>query len=274
MEIVEQILRLQTGLLVSVRSADEALAALAGGADVIDVKEPNRGPLGAANHETIADVVRAVHGRVPVTAAAGELVELIPALPAKSLRPLPSGVAFVKIGLSHCRAARDWQTQWRAAFQALRNDANPSHALPVAVVYADWDAAEAPRPESIHSAALDIGCRVILVDTWEKTSGGLLDYWPAEKLKLFVKCVRASGSAVVLAGSLSGVNLLTAAELRPHLVAVRGAACNAGRCATVSQARVADLRQTLDHLAHARDWHEMSSSAVPIHSPLRHRKFS
>ena len=37
------------GLLVSVRSADEAIAALAGGADVIDVKEPNRGALGAAD---------------------------------------------------------------------------------------------------------------------------------------------------------------------------------------------------------------------------------
>ena len=34
------------GLLVSVRSAAEAATALAGGADLIDVKEPSRGPLG------------------------------------------------------------------------------------------------------------------------------------------------------------------------------------------------------------------------------------
>ena len=35
--------------LVSVRSPEEALAALEGGADLIDVKEPSRGPLGAAD---------------------------------------------------------------------------------------------------------------------------------------------------------------------------------------------------------------------------------
>ena len=33
-------------LLVSVRSAEEVSAALAGGADIIDAKEPERGSLG------------------------------------------------------------------------------------------------------------------------------------------------------------------------------------------------------------------------------------
>jgi uncharacterized protein (UPF0264 family) len=42
-----------TGLLVSVRDAAEAADALAGGADLIDVKEPNAGSLGAAGHPTL-----------------------------------------------------------------------------------------------------------------------------------------------------------------------------------------------------------------------------
>ena len=54
------------GLLVSVRSAAEAITALEAGADVIDVKEPSRGALGAADCETIAAVVRAVAGRAPL----------------------------------------------------------------------------------------------------------------------------------------------------------------------------------------------------------------
>ena len=37
-------------LLVSVRSADEVGAALAGGAEIVDVKEPSRGALGAGGH--------------------------------------------------------------------------------------------------------------------------------------------------------------------------------------------------------------------------------
>ena len=62
-----------TALLVSVRSAAEAEAALAGGAALIDVKEPARGALGRADDAVIADVVRAVAGRAPVSAALGEL---------------------------------------------------------------------------------------------------------------------------------------------------------------------------------------------------------
>ena len=45
-------------LLVSVRDAVEAEAALAGGAHLIDVKEPARGALGRADDATIAAVVR------------------------------------------------------------------------------------------------------------------------------------------------------------------------------------------------------------------------
>ena len=61
-----------TRLLVSVRSAAEAEAALAGGAALIDVKEPDRGALGRADDAVIADVVRAVAGRAPVSAAASQ----------------------------------------------------------------------------------------------------------------------------------------------------------------------------------------------------------
>ena len=50
-------------LLVSVRDATEAAAALHGGAGLIDVKEPARGPLGRADAATIAAVVQTVAGR-------------------------------------------------------------------------------------------------------------------------------------------------------------------------------------------------------------------
>src|SRR5262249_26387315 len=71
------------GLLVRVRSGTEGEAARHGGADLIDVKEPRRGPLGRAEREVIADVVRCVAGQRPVSAALGELAEL------GDLAPLP-----------------------------------------------------------------------------------------------------------------------------------------------------------------------------------------
>ena len=59
-------------LLISVRSAEEATVALAGGADLIDVKEPSNGPLGVAHHEVLAAVLAVVNEAVPVSAALGE----------------------------------------------------------------------------------------------------------------------------------------------------------------------------------------------------------
>ena len=53
-----------TKLLVSVRSAAEALTALEGGAALIDVKEPAHGSLGRADLQVIGEVVRAVGRRL------------------------------------------------------------------------------------------------------------------------------------------------------------------------------------------------------------------
>jgi uncharacterized protein (UPF0264 family) len=272
---VEQILRRnQPGLLVSVRSADEALAAIAGGADVIDVKEPLRGPLGAADRQTIAEVVRAVDGRAPVTAAAGELEDLLPSLAAKSLQSMPLGVSLVKIGLAQCETLNDWRRLWRRAIAALQHRNGGPHALPVAVIYADWKAAATPRPELIHMAALAFSSRVVLIDTWNKSAGNLFDHWPREELNFFVNRVRRSGLAVVLAGSLTRTNLLAATELRPHLVAVRGAACDNGRNGAVSQRRVEDLRQLLNSVPATNNWHAAASGYLPECVPVRHKEFS
>ena len=51
-----------TKLLVSVRDAAEARLAVEAGVDLIDVKEPSAGPLGAAAAETLAEIAAAVAG--------------------------------------------------------------------------------------------------------------------------------------------------------------------------------------------------------------------
>src|SRR3954468_1178551 len=82
-----------TGLLVSVRSPAEAEDALRGGAALIDVKEPACGSLGRASDQTIAEVLRQVAGRRPVSAACGELKDNLPLFPAPGLRYVKWGLA-------------------------------------------------------------------------------------------------------------------------------------------------------------------------------------
>jgi len=222
-----------TGLLVSVRNASEAMAALAGGADVIDVKEPNAGPLGAASLDAIAGVVQAVAGAVPVTAATGELGEGFAA------ESLPTGVAIAKLGLAGS-ADRPWRRQserWAASL--------PVSTSAVLVAYADWQTAEAPAPEEVLSHAVEIGCRGMVFDTWSKAGGCSLDLLDAEILKALIRQAVARGMLTVLAGSMMPERLGEAASYGPTLVGVRGAACVGGRAGHVNTDRVRMLAQRL-----------------------------
>jgi uncharacterized protein (UPF0264 family) len=226
----------ETGLLVSVRNAEEALAALDGGADVIDVKEPSRGSLGAADRAALVDIVHSVADRALVTAAAGELSELMNA----EVAPLPAGVSLFKIGLAGCASMDDWPSRWRTVSESLLHGGDPmQHA--VAVVYADWRTAQSPEPRAILRTAIQAGCPALLVDTWEKSAGGLFDHWPDRDLETFVRTAQDQGLLVVLAGSLVADSVARAASLRPNVIAVRTAACEGGRAGIVTRERVAAL---------------------------------
>jgi uncharacterized protein (UPF0264 family) len=213
------------GLLVSVRSAPEALAAVAGGAAVIDVKEPGRGPLGRADAAVWRAVRAAVPRDVPVSVALGELAEWDGAGP-----PSPidlAGIAYRKLGLAG--GGKDWRARW----SGLCEGSGPAW---VAVAYLDWDRAEAPRPEAVLDAAIGLGCAGILFDTWEKGR-------PAPAIDPgWVERARSSGLRVAVAGGLDEAAIRRLAPLAPDLFAVRGAACRGGdRSGTIDRGRVMRL---------------------------------
>jgi uncharacterized protein (UPF0264 family) len=227
-----------TQLLVSVRDAAEARVALAAGAAIIDIKEPDRGALGAADATSIADVVREVDGRVRVSAALGELAQWESAdlETAAFETQLAPGLSFAKLGLAGCAALPDWRQRWSAAVGCF-----PGGIAPVAVVYADWLAAAAPPPADVLRQARPLGCRAVLVDTFNKRSGGLFDHWPEPDLGLFLAAVRDARLLTVLAGSLNVSTIPRAITLRPDYIAVRGAACQGSRAGTIDGERVAGL---------------------------------
>src|SRR5437773_1981197 len=78
----------------------EAEEAIAGGAAIIDVKEPDRGPLGRADAFTALEVIRKVNGRRLVSVALGELAECSHESVLEWLRVVGPGVTFGKLGLA------------------------------------------------------------------------------------------------------------------------------------------------------------------------------
>ncbi len=59
-------------LLVSVRTEHEVAAALAGGADIIDAKEPARGSLGPVSPEVLQAIAARVPESMPLSVALGD----------------------------------------------------------------------------------------------------------------------------------------------------------------------------------------------------------
>jgi uncharacterized protein (UPF0264 family) len=225
------------GLLVSVRSAAEALSALAGGAAIIDVKEPANGPLGRAADPVIVTVVSVIGGRCPVSAALGELRDDVGAA-------IPDGLSFVKWGLAGQARSADWRC---AIERRARSGARVVH-----VAYADWPCAGAPPVEEVFAAATARAGGVLLVDTHCKEAATrgrarptLLDWLPIPWLEDLCGGARAAGVRVALAGSLGAREIRALAGARPDWFAVRGAACEGGREGVVSTEQVRALAQLI-----------------------------
>lgn len=232
-----------TRLLVSVRSAVEAADAVAAGADLIDVKEPSAGSLGAATPDMAAAVLDAVAGRRPTSIAMGELFDR-PDWRAYSAK-LPSDrlPQFVKFGLAGC-AGPDLLERWQSALAPL-----PVGVAPVGVIYADWQIAESPQPEAVLQCAKQLGCRAILIDTFDKRGPGLIGLWNDAELDRCVEAVRAAGLLIVLAGKIAAEQLDQLLPLAPDYIAVRGAVCRDDRQGRLDPERVARFRGRLENAA-------------------------
>lgn len=221
-------------LLVSVRSADEARAALDGGATIIDVKEPDHGSLGMAPWSVWSDVHTEVATEAPISVALGELPDwlalhcLVP--PSQAW----AGVSFCKLGLAGTDVR--WQRAWRAVRSRLHNESGPAW---IAVIYADWQCARAPDPESILEEAISSDRIVgVLVDTWDKTRPIELDErWESHSAR-----VRLVGKLVAMAGGLDCRSIASLERVAPDIVAIRGAACvGSNRRSIIDTGRVAEL---------------------------------
>jgi uncharacterized protein (UPF0264 family) len=226
---------MRPGLLVSVRSAEEAREALAGGADLIDVKEPSRGPLGSAEQGVIEQVLAAIAGRTPVSAALGELAEWKGGV-------VPEGVKFVKWGLANVgpdlHAILAMLVRWRGP------------GLPVLVAYADYRRANSPDPAVLAELACQLRFPAFLIDTGVKDTSTLLDWVEPAVLARIRFQLAYADVRVALAGSLGTTEIKALAPLAPEWFAVRGAACEGGRMGQVSSRRVRALTEVISAVQH------------------------
>jgi uncharacterized protein (UPF0264 family) len=223
-------------LLVSVSTAEEAEAAIAGGADIVDAKDSSRGALSPVSAERLAVLAGVCRGRVPFSAALGDDGDP-PSLEARAARCASLGVAFVKVGFPPSLT----DARLRDVLDAVHRGVS-GHRRPPAVVAVAYADAPAITVEAVLRAAVSAGARGVLLDTVDKSGPGLTALFSADRLRSWTDSLRSMHLWVALAGQLTIDDLDSMVRLEPDIVGVRGAACEGGRMGTVSAERVSMLR--------------------------------
>lgn len=245
-------------LLVSVRNAEEARAALAGGAEIIDAKEPALGALGAVQVGVLREILAAVNGMRPVSAALGDSGD-VDSLVSASREAAEAGAMFVKVGFADVRELGAVRARLARVMDGALLPSSPCAV--VAVAYADWDEVGGAAPSTVLAAAAAEGAMGVLVDTVRKDGAGLFRCLGRAALGSLVQEARERSLLVALAGRITVDDMAFAYEAGAEIVGVRGAACEHGREGRVRESKVRELvtaRDLLlvhrgDSLASARD---------------------
>ena len=209
-------------LLVSVVSAEEARRALDGGADIIDVKDPAEGALGAPAPRVVSEVVAVVDGRAPVSVALGDMPSLPHTAALAARGAALSGADYVKVGLRGVRALGDAVALMRAVVDAVGSD-----TAVIAAAYADAGALQPPAlaPARLPELVSRAGVSGALVDTFTKDGRGLYGWMSEPEVTDLIARARAAGASFAVAGQLRRDQLRRVAA---DVVGVRSAVCRGG----------------------------------------------
>ncbi|MER8826538.1 dihydroneopterin aldolase [Mesorhizobium sp. M0938] len=219
-----------TRMLGSVTGADEAEIALSGGVDIVDLKNPKAGALGAVSTQTIRRTISFIAGRAPVSAVCGDLPMEPETIRAKAEEIAATGVDYVKIGFFPSAKAA-------ACAEALAPLA--ARTKLIAVLFADlapdFELLPVFAKHRFHGA---------MVDTANKANGRLLDHLPPERIPGFVDRAKSLGLMVGLSGSLEAPDIPRLLPFAPDFLGFRGALCgHSGRAGSISAEAVSQIRE-------------------------------
>ena len=230
-------------LLVSVFELGEVTAALAGGADIVDVKNPAEGSLGAASPALLRAVGRCIEGRAALSAALGDAPHLPGTLALAAAGAAGCGAEYVKVGLLGSSRLDDAVTLLREVQRAATGGRTTTRV--VAVAYSDAARVGGLPHGELPLAAARAGVHGVMLDTAVKDGASTLDHLGEAGVAAFVNEAHSLGLEAALAGALRLHEILWIAGLGAEVVGVRGSACDGGRAGRVSAARVRALREAL-----------------------------
>ena len=230
-------------LLVSPMNMVEAQAALDGGADILDVKNPKEGSLGANFPWIIREVADLVQGKVPLSATIGDLDYKPGTASLAALGAAFSGADYIKAGLLGINAADQAEEMMTAIVRAVKD--YDSGKKVVASGYSDFARVGSLSPLLLPAAAARAGADVVMVDTAVKDGRPTFDFMSQADLQQFIDLGHDAGLEVAIAGSIGFGHLELLLRLQPDIIGVRGIVCGGDRRSAVRADLVVKLKQAL-----------------------------
>ena len=226
-------------LMVSVQNLAEALEAIKGGADIVDIKNLQEALVGSG-HPMVAKEVRAVappekHVSITLGVVPNQIGTVAMAVYAAAALKATS----VKVGF----LSTDYETASEILRQSKRALEGSQTKL-IGSLFADNLLYGGLDPHHMVALAKEGPCDGFLIDTLTKDGRNLFDFMPEPELREIVFKGKELGMSTALSGHLKLDDLDELARINPDIVGVRGAVCMSGdRATAVAWEAVAEFKR-------------------------------
>jgi len=231
-------------LLISPTNLEEAKIAVLGGADIVDVKNPREGSLGANFPWVIREIKEVLPEEVKLSATIGDL-DFKPGTASLAAYGLANlGIDYIKAGFYGIGK----EAQGLELANALCSAVEGFPCRVVLAGYGDFERIGSLDPLLLPGIASESNAFGVMIDTAVKDGCTLLDHLEVELLEEFVGGAHERGLIAALAGSLGFSEVRRIQEVGPDIIGVRGAVCTGKdrMFGTLSAELIRELKEALD----------------------------
>ncbi|MGA8092139.1 MAG: (5-formylfuran-3-yl)methyl phosphate synthase [Thermoplasmata archaeon] len=229
-------------LMVSVQNLDEAREAVAGGADIVDVKNLREMMVGSNFPPVIRECRNAFPRPFHVSVTLGVVPNQAGTVAMAVYGAAALGATSVKVGFI--------ESDYETALRILRESRSALEGFDtklIAATFADSHLYHGIDPTLVVKLGKESKSDGMLIDTLVKDGRNLFDFLGERALKDLVVEAKEAGMSAALSGTLRVANLHTLVRINPDIVGVRGAVCTRGdrEKGNVDASAVAAFREEL-----------------------------
>ncbi len=230
-------------LLVSPINVEEANICKLGGADIIDVKNPKEGSLGA-NFPWMIKAVKNAAGTTQVSATIGDFNYKPGTASLAALGAAVAGADYIKVGLYDIQTREQAMEMLTKIVRSVKDyDKNKKV---VASGYSDYKRINSISPFELPAVGEAAGVDVVMMDTGIKDGRSTFEFLNNEELKEFVTSARDHGLQTALAGTIKFEDIPSLKSIAPDIIGVRGCVCGGDRNSSIRKELVEKLRSEIN----------------------------